>query len=61
MEFLAQEYPQALEERNNDNYTPLHIACKAQAPMQVIEMLVDKYPGAVLLFSRYTTSLGLLL
>jgi hypothetical protein len=40
-------WPDAVKEKNNFEALPLHAACSANAPLDVIRWLVGMWPGAV--------------
>ena len=40
-------YPQALEERDNRGWLPVHHALRHNAPLEIIRLLVDRYPGGL--------------
>ena len=44
---LLKAYPFAVGGITNKLNTPLHEACKHGAPIQVIELLIDRFPGAL--------------
>ena len=46
--FLVQQYPDSLKEKDNQEKLPLHYACENNAPPQVLEFMVQQYPDSVM-------------
>ena len=45
--FLLQQYPDAIKEKSKDGDLPLHAACRYELSLEVIVLLVKQYPDAV--------------
>ena len=59
LEFLIQQYPASVKEKDNQGKLPLHYACKNNAPIQVLEFLVQQYPDSFKEKSYYCKRLPL--
>ena len=44
---LARRLPQAIQEKNNEGFYPLHEACRYNVPEAVIRLLISLYPEAL--------------
>ena len=47
VELLVAAYPEAIEEQDKVGRLPLHTACSNKASLEVIEYLLELYPGSV--------------
>jgi ankyrin repeat protein len=47
IQLLVETWPDAVKEKDRDEWFPLHCACGANAPFNVIQLLVQTWPNAV--------------
>jgi hypothetical protein len=50
---MVRAWPDAVAQKDNREWIPLHSACSNAAPLDVIKFLVEQYPDSVMQTTNY--------